>query len=109
MTRMSGGEAVVRALAGCGVDLVFGIPGTHTLGIQRHLGAAGIRHVTPRHEQGGGYAADGYARVSGRPGVVLDIGPGRDQRSHRRGDRLRGLRAGAGCGRRRSIRSAWIC
>src|SRR3954454_4415433 len=73
----SGGEAVVRALAACGVDLVFGIPGTHTMEIHRHLAAAGIRHVTPRHEQGGGYAADGYARGSGRPGVVLATsGPG---------------------------------
>ena len=74
---MTGGEAVARALQGCGVDLVFGIPGTHTLPIHRHLSACGIRHVTPRHEQGGGYAADGYARVSGRPGVVLTTsGPG---------------------------------
>jgi 5-guanidino-2-oxopentanoate decarboxylase len=74
---MTGGEAVARALRACGVDLLFGIPGTHTLPIHRHLTACGIRHVTPRHEQGGGYAADGYARVSGRPGVVLTTsGPG---------------------------------
>jgi 5-guanidino-2-oxopentanoate decarboxylase len=74
---MTGGEAVVRALRAHGVELVFGIPGTHTLPIHRHLTACGIRHVTPRHEQGGGYAADGYARVSGRPGVVLATsGPG---------------------------------
>jgi 5-guanidino-2-oxopentanoate decarboxylase len=74
---MTGGEAVVRSLAAHGVELVFGIPGTHTLPIHRHLSAAGIRHVTPRHEQGGGYAADGYARVSGRPGVVVATsGPG---------------------------------
>jgi acetolactate synthase-1/2/3 large subunit len=74
---MTGGEAVARALAAAGVDLVFGIPGTHTLAIHRWLGACGIRHVTPRHEQGGGYAADGYARVSGRAGVVLATsGPG---------------------------------
>ncbi len=74
---MTGGEAVARALRACGVDLVFGIPGTHTLSIHRHLTACGIRHVTPRHEQGGGYAADGYARVSGRPGVVVTTsGPG---------------------------------
>ena len=74
---MTGGEAVVRALRANGVELVFGIPGTHTLPIHRHLAACGIRHVTPRHEQGGGYAADGYARVSGRPGVVLATsGPG---------------------------------
>jgi 5-guanidino-2-oxopentanoate decarboxylase len=74
---MTGGEAVVQALRAHGVELVFGIPGTHTLPIHRHLAACGIRHVTPRHEQGGGYAADGYARVSGRPGVVLTTsGPG---------------------------------
>jgi 5-guanidino-2-oxopentanoate decarboxylase len=74
---MTGGEAVVQALSAHGVELVFGIPGTHTLPIHRHLAACGIRHVTPRHEQGGGYAADGYARVSGRPGVVLATsGPG---------------------------------
>jgi thiamine pyrophosphate-dependent acetolactate synthase large subunit-like protein len=74
---MTGGEAVVRALRAHDVELVFGIPGTHTLPIHRHLTANGIRHVTPRHEQGGGYAADGYARVSGRPGVVVATsGPG---------------------------------
>jgi len=76
-TTVTGGAAVVQALAAHGVDLVFGIPGTHTLPIHRHLTANGIRHVTPRHEQGGGYAADGYARVSGRAGVVVATsGPG---------------------------------
>ena len=76
-TVMTGGEAVIRALAEHGVELVFGIPGTHTLELHRHLTANGIRHVTPRHEAGGGYAADGYARVTGRPGVVLcTSGPG---------------------------------
>ncbi len=74
---MTGGEAVVRALAEHGVELVFGIPGTHTLELHRHLTVNGIRHITPRHEAGGGYAADGYARVTGRPGVVLcTSGPG---------------------------------
>ena len=74
---MTLGEAVVRALADRGVDVVFGIPGTHTLELHRHLGAYGIRHITPRHEAGGAYAADGYARVTGRPGVVLATsGPG---------------------------------
>lgn len=73
----SGGHAVVRALEENGVDVVFGIPGTHNLEIYRHLVGAGIRHVLPRHEQGGGYAADAYARVSGRPGVlVTTTGPG---------------------------------
>lgn len=73
----TGGHAVVRALVDHGVDLVFGIPGTHNLEIYRYLADSGIRHVTPRHEQGGGYAADAYARVSGRPGVVITTtGPG---------------------------------
>ncbi|NBE56968.1 acetolactate synthase, partial [Streptomyces sp. YC537] len=73
---MSGGEVLVRALAAHGVDLAFGIPGTHNLEVYRHLGPYGIRHVTPRHEQGAGYAADGYARVTGRPGVaVTTTGP----------------------------------
>lgn len=68
---LTGGEAVVRALSGHGVTRAFGIPGTHNLEIYRHLSAYGVRHVLTRHEQGAGYAADGYARVTGRPGVVL--------------------------------------
>jgi acetolactate synthase-1/2/3 large subunit len=60
-----------------GVELVFGIPGVHTLEIYRGLADSSIRHVTPRHEQGAAFMADGYARVSGRPGVCLLItGPG---------------------------------
>ncbi|MBF9069497.1 thiamine pyrophosphate-binding protein [Streptacidiphilus fuscans] len=73
---LTGGEAVVRALAAHGTDLVFGIPGTHNLELYRHLGRYGVRHLTPRHEQGAGYAADGYARTTGRPGVaVTTTGP----------------------------------
>lgn len=71
------GELLVSALRAHGVEVVFGIPGTHNLGIYAHLDDHGLRHVTPRHEQGAGYAADGYARVSGRPGVVITTsGPG---------------------------------
>lgn len=70
-TTLTGGEAVVRALAAHGVTQAFGIPGTHNLEIYRHLAAYGLAHVTPRHEQGAGYAADAYARVSGRPGVAI--------------------------------------
>ncbi|WP_433573009.1 thiamine pyrophosphate-binding protein [Streptomyces sp. CA-251247] len=68
---LTGGEMVVRALALHGTVRAFGIPGTHNLEIYRHLAAYGIAHVTPRHEQGAGYAADGYARVTGRPGVAI--------------------------------------
>jgi len=68
---MTGGEALVRNLAAHGTDVVFGIPGNHNLGIYQYLAAGNIDHVLARHEQGCGYAADGYARVSGRPGVAL--------------------------------------
>lgn len=71
------GEALVADLARRGVDCVFGIPGVHTVELYRGLAASGIRHVTPRHEQGAGFMADGYARVSGKPGVAFVItGPG---------------------------------
>lgn len=59
------GEALVSQLAERGVDTVFGIPGVHTVELYRGLAASGIRHVTARHEQGAGFMADGYARVSG--------------------------------------------
>jgi thiamine pyrophosphate-dependent acetolactate synthase large subunit-like protein len=73
---LTAGALAVRSLEAHGVELVFGIPGTHNLPIYRALGDSSIRHVTPRHEQGAGYAADGYARASGRPGVaVVTTGP----------------------------------
>lgn len=71
------GEVLVSLLQAYGVDTVFGIPGVHTVELYRGLPATGIRHITPRHEQGAGFMADGYARASGRPGVCLIItGPG---------------------------------
>lgn len=69
--------ALIQRLEAHGVGHVFGIPGTHILPLYRELASSSIRHVTPRHEQGAGYAADGYARASGRPGVcVVTTGPG---------------------------------
>jgi len=74
---MTGGEAVIRALEAHGVMHVFGIPGTHTLPMDRYLAGSSICHLQPRHEQGAGFAADGYARASGRPGVcIVTSGPG---------------------------------
>jgi acetolactate synthase-1/2/3 large subunit len=71
------GELLVQLLEELGVDIVFGIPGVHTVELYRGLPATRIRHVTPRHEQGAGFMADGYARVSGKPGVCFIItGPG---------------------------------
>lgn len=73
---VSGGELLVRALTAHGVDLVFGIPGTHNLEIYAALDRHDVRHITTRHEQGAGYAADAYARSTGRPGVaVTTTGP----------------------------------
>jgi acetolactate synthase-1/2/3 large subunit len=74
---VSCGEILVRLLETYGVDLVFGIPGVHTIDLYRGLANTAIRHITPRHEQGAGFMADGYARVSGKPGVCFIItGPG---------------------------------
>lgn len=74
---LNGGAALVAALERNGVDVVFGIPGVHNLEIYRHLPGSHIKHVATRHEQGAGYAADGFARASGSPGVCLTTsGPG---------------------------------
>ena len=71
------GEALISLLEQHGVDTVFGIPGVHTVELYRGLAGSKIRHITPRHEQGAGFMADGYARVTGRPGVAFVItGPG---------------------------------
>ncbi|WP_204051177.1 thiamine pyrophosphate-binding protein [Microbispora siamensis] len=76
-TRRTTGTAIAEALAANGAALAFGIPGTHNLELYRGMAASGIRHVVTRHEQGAGYAADGYARVTGRPGLVVTTsGPG---------------------------------
>ena len=75
--RLKGGQAAIRALEAHGVDVVFGIPGVHTLELYDALHDSSIRHVLARHEQGAGFMADGYARASGRPGVAVIItGPG---------------------------------
>ena len=77
MTARTVGQRLVEGLAARGVDTVFGIPGVHTIELYRGIAGSGLRHVTMRHEQGAAFAADGYARVSGRPGVAFVItGPG---------------------------------
>ncbi len=69
---MTGGEAVVRSLEAHGIDVVFGIPGTHNLAIYDALThSEKIRHIVARHEQGAAFMADGYARASGHPGVCI--------------------------------------
>ncbi|MXZ49390.1 MAG: hypothetical protein F4Z09_01120, partial [Rhodobacteraceae bacterium] len=59
------GKALITCLEEQGVEYIFGIPGVHTVELYRYLGNSTIRHITPRHEQGAGFMADGYARVSG--------------------------------------------
>ena len=77
MDLWTGGFSVIRTLEHCGAKFVFGIPGVHNLGIYEALQESSLCHVTPRHEQGAGFMADGYARSSGLPGVALVIsGPG---------------------------------
>lgn len=74
---VSCGEQLIRLLENYGIDTAFGIPGTHTIELYRGLQNSPIRHVTPRHEQGAGFMADGYARVSGKPALCLTVsGPG---------------------------------
>jgi acetolactate synthase-1/2/3 large subunit len=75
---MNGAQAVVATLQAYGVEMVWGIPGVHTIALYDALrGQASIRHILARHEQGAGYMASGYARATGRPGVALTItGPG---------------------------------
>ncbi|RJS82083.1 biosynthetic-type acetolactate synthase large subunit [Candidatus Bathyarchaeota archaeon] len=74
---MSGAEALVKALEKEGVKHIFGIPGGATLPIYDVLYDSDIRHILVRHEQAAAHAADGYARVSGRPGVCFATsGPG---------------------------------
>jgi acetolactate synthase-1/2/3 large subunit len=71
------GEVLVELLGLYGIDTVFGIPGVHTVELYRGLPNSKLRHITPRHEQGAGFMADGYARASGRPAACFIItGPG---------------------------------
>lgn len=71
------GEVLPRLLQNYGIDTVFGIPGVHTVELYRGLPSTDIRHITPRHEQGAGFMADGYARAGARPAACFIIsGPG---------------------------------
>ncbi|WP_213881634.1 5-guanidino-2-oxopentanoate decarboxylase [Pseudomonas sp. dw_358] len=71
------GEVLVKLLEGYGVEHVFGIPGVHTVELYRGVAGSSITHITPRHEQGAGFMADGYARARQKPGVCFIItGPG---------------------------------
>ncbi len=75
--KMTGSELVIQLLKEQGVDLVFGYPGGAIMPIYDILYDSGIKHILTRHEQGACHAADGYARVTGKAGVVFATsGPG---------------------------------
>ena len=75
--KVSGAEMLVNALKKQEVEVLFGYPGGAVLPIYDALYKAGMKHVLPRHEQGAIHAAEGYARISGKPGVVIATsGPG---------------------------------
>jgi acetolactate synthase I/II/III large subunit len=70
-------DALIEAVADRGVDTVFGVPGGAALPLYDALAASSVRHVLTRHEAAAGHAAEGWARVTGRPGVALATsGPG---------------------------------
>ena len=74
---MTGAELVIQLLKEQGVELVFGYPGGQIMPIYDALYNSGLKHILTRHEQGACHAADGYARVTGKAGVVFATsGPG---------------------------------
>ena len=78
MDLLSGGEMLVRALHDEGVEIIFGYPGGAVLHIYDAIfNQDKVEHILVRHEQAATHAADGYARATGKPGVVLvTSGPG---------------------------------
>jgi acetolactate synthase-1/2/3 large subunit len=77
MKKLTGAQMVIESLMAEGVDVVFGYPGGAILPTYDALLDSKLKHILVRHEQGATHMAEGYARVSGRPGVVIvTSGPG---------------------------------
>lgn len=75
--RVTGAEALVAQLESYGVEYVFGLCGHTNIAVLDALSRSSIKFVINRHEQAAAHAADGYARASGKPGVLLShVGPG---------------------------------
>src|SRR4051795_6350405 len=73
----TGAQIIVQALERAGVEVCFGLPGVHNLALWDAVRTSSIRLAGVRHEQAAAYAADGYARATGRLGVALTTpGPG---------------------------------
>ncbi|QAR57717.1 acetolactate synthase catalytic subunit [Bacillus velezensis] len=74
---MNGALMLIESLKKENVEMIFGYPGGAVLPIYDKLYQSGLVHILPRHEQGAIHAAEGYARISGKPGVVIATsGPG---------------------------------
>lgn len=74
---MTASRFIIETVRKMGVDVVFGLPGVHALGLWNALRETGTRYIGFRHEQAAAHAADGYGRATGKPGVVLlSTGPG---------------------------------
>ncbi len=69
--KMNGGQALIRSLEMEGVEVIFGLPGGAILPVYDPIIDSPIRHILVRHEQGAGHMAEGYAQVTGRPGVAM--------------------------------------
>jgi acetolactate synthase-1/2/3 large subunit len=75
--RLTGAQALIKSLEMQGVEVIFGLPGGAILPVYDPLIDSSLRHVLVRHEQGAGHMAEGYAHVTGRPGVAMvTSGPG---------------------------------
>jgi acetolactate synthase-1/2/3 large subunit len=75
--KMTGAQALIKSLEMQGVDVMFGLPGGAILPVYDPIIDSSIRHILVRHEQGAGHMAEGYAMVTGRPGVAMvTSGPG---------------------------------
>jgi len=75
--RLTGAQALIKSLEMQHVEVIFGLPGGAILPVYDPILDSSIRHVLVRHEQGAGHMAEGYAHVTGRPGVAMvTSGPG---------------------------------
>ena len=75
--QLTGAQALIKSLEMEGVEVIFGLPGGAILPVYDPILDSSIRHILVRHEQGAGHAAEGYAHVTGRPGVAMvTSGPG---------------------------------
>ncbi len=69
--KLTGAQALIKSLEMEGVEVMFGLPGGAILPVYDPIIDSSIRHILVRHEQGAGHMAEGYAHVTGRPGVAM--------------------------------------